>query len=154
MTSTEFPSICSLLVHSEILLRKYVITLCWALSRNTKTNKNLEVHDILSKKESCHSSGPIPMFLLRKLRPREAKCSTSGGQSADHCPSQGRVLFLSCGALGPKLHMGLSGDGLDSPLRVASPAEPESMIGPYRDCVVSTVGSWGCRGDRALLCGP
>lgn len=36
--------------------------------------------------------------------------------------------------------MGLSGDGLDSPLRMAIPAELESVTGLYGHCVVSTGG--------------
>lgn len=44
--------------------------------------------------------------------------------------------------------MGLSDDGFDSPLRTASPAEPECMTGPYRHCVVGTL-EFGMQGKQS-----
>lgn len=157
LPSSEFPSIYALLVHSAVLLRTYVIAgTVPGAEQNTKMSKNLQVHDILSKKESWHSSGPISHAPVEETEAQRSNVPqmNSNGLSAYLCPVRGGVLFLSCGTLGPKLHVGLSRDGFDSPLRINSSAGLEAMTEPYRHCVVRTVGPWACRRNREVFCGP
>lgn len=51
------------------------------------------------------SGPPHLIFLLRKLRPRKIKCSTTSGLSASYCPSWREGLLLKCGGTGPKFHV-------------------------------------------------
>lgn len=117
--TAEFPKHCChlwqarcfyLFIHGlfiqQISLRTRVIT---GTEQNTKANKNLQVRGVLSDAYQAH---PHLIFLLRKLRPRKMKCSTTSGLSASYCPSWREGLLLKCGGAGPKFHVCPSGAGM------------------------------------------
>lgn len=124
-------------------------TLCWGTEQNLM-NKNLQVYDDLSKKKSWHSSGQIPSSGWGNWGWEKHSSPLLMANQLIPSPVRGRELFLSYGTFGPKLHMGLSEDGLDSPLRPASPAEPDAWLG-HIDTVLLVLWNLGCRGNSPAL---
>ena len=111
VTSTEFLSVYSWLVHPANITKNSGYYRDWAEHKSKQAPTGpwcFEWGGILTHIR------PTPLiFLLRKLRPRKMKCSTSNGLSASYCPSWCEGLFLKCGGAGQNSTWGpLVRDGL------------------------------------------
>lgn len=107
VTSTVFLSVYSWLVHPTNITKNSGYYRHWAEHKSKQELTGpwcFEWGGILT----CIRPTPL-IVLLRKLRPRKRKCSTSSGPSASYCPSWCEGLLLRCGGAGPKFHVGPSG---------------------------------------------
>lgn len=119
--TAEFPKHCChlwqarcfyLFIHG-LFTQQISLGLLQALSRTQKQTRTYRsVVFWVRRNPDTYQAHPHLIFLLRKLRPREMKCSTTSGLSASYCPSWREGLLLKCGGAGPKFHVGPSGAGM------------------------------------------
>jgi len=148
MTSTEFPSFYSLLGYSTHITKN--LCCCRWCAGYWAGPQNENGYRFMAFWERRNPGTPQvqrPQIPLEETEVHRSERLVSSRQSADHYPSQGGCIhFLRCGAAGPKCHVGLSGRGPDSPLRVARPAGPASWGQGHTDTALFVLwdleGAW------------